>query len=106
MALGWFLLALSVLALGYVVFHTGDNQNRVEALKRITWGIPFLVVMFFAGTVFGLYIVLSFALDVAWQLVTGRDGFASEGHAERLWVWKDRNTRWVAYGDGSPKLIP
>lgn len=105
MALGWIILAVLVLAL-VALARTGDNDRRIEAAERILFGIPFLVLMFFLGTIFGAYIVVSFALDTLWELLTGREGFTPEGHAERLWEWKDRNTRWVAYGDGSPKLIP
>jgi len=106
MAWGYALLAIATVYLLYRWYRSGDNRYRLQAVKRVILGIPFLVLMFLAGAVFGTYVVLVFLLDVAWQFLTGRPGFQGDGYAERLWDWKDRNTRWVITGDETPKVWP
>lgn len=100
-----FLALLTVVGL-YLWFRVGDNSNRLQALKRLAVGVPFLLLLFVLGWLFAAYIIGVFILDVLWQLTTGREGFSSGGNAERLQEWRDQNTRYIIHGDASPKLIP
>lgn len=104
--IGWVFLAVVLLAVLWWLYQRGDNQYRLQALKRIVVGVPFLLLMFLVGTVFAIYVFAVFFVDVGWQLLTGRPGLTVDGYAQRLWDWRDRNTRWVLVGDGSPQLIP
>jgi hypothetical protein len=105
MAVGYVLAAVAVAGL-YLWLRHGDNENRIEALKRLALGVPFFVAMFFAGAVFGGIVDAVWFVDVSWQFLTGGDGFDTDGYADRFWGWKDRNTRYMLTGDGSPVLLP
>lgn len=106
MAAGYLLLALTVALAVYLWLRTGDNANRLQALKRLALGIPYFIAMFLLGAVFGGIIILLWLVDVTWQFTTGRSGFTGNGYADRLWNWKDENTRYIIHGDGDPRLLP
>jgi hypothetical protein len=92
-------LGACVLFAGYL-YATGDNTRRWKALKRLVLGVPYFLLMFVLGGIFATIIVATFALDVVWEVVTGRQGFTPEGQMERLWAWRDYNTRYIVYGNG------
>lgn len=106
MAWGYALLLLAAIALGYLWLRTGDNSLRVQAVKRLAFGIPFFILAFIVGAIFGLYIVTLWLFDATWQFTTGTSGIDSGGRADRLWQFKYENERWLISGDGSPKLYP
>ena len=94
-AVVWFLLG----AAGY------DGRRR-QAIGRIAFGVPFLLLTATIGFLFAAYIVLVFAADVLYQLLTGRGGLSSSGNAGRLFEYREQNVKWVMFGDGEPRLIP
>jgi hypothetical protein len=107
-------MALSYLVAGALLFVTtlilyrrGDNDRRRTALKRLFFGVPYFVIMFFVGSVFGALLVSLWILDTGWEFVTGREGFRPGGQAERLWEYRDSWVRYIVYGDGArPGLVP
>lgn len=99
-------IALFILFAAAWVYYVGDNDRRVEALQRIAFGLPFLLVMAVIGTLFGIYVVVTWVLDTMWVLVTGRRGFRPGGNASRLEHWRTSNTKWILTGEGNPRLFP
>lgn len=107
MAVGYLLLAVIGIVAFYYWYSSGDNTRRIEAIKRSLYGIPYFALMFLAGSIIGGTLLLIWLLDTSWVFLTGREGFASDSHAQRLWDWRDRNMRWLVYGEGpGPKFIP
>lgn len=106
MAWGYVVLAAIAAVLGWLWLQTGNNSLRLEALRRFAIGIPFFIFAFILGSLFGVYTVAVWLADVTWQFLTGREGFDSGGHADRLWDYKDQNTRYVMTGEGSPRWFP
>lgn len=100
------LAVLVLLVLGGWVVLTGDNDRRREAAKRLAFGLPFLLVMALIGTLYGIYVTLTWLIDSLWELVTGRQGFTPGGRASRLEHWRTSNTKWVLTGEGEPRLFP
>jgi hypothetical protein len=100
------IVSVLVAATLYFWLKTGDNSLRAQGLKRLALGVPFLVLAFLIGSLFGAYVALVFAADVFWQILTGRPGVDSGGYADRLWDWKDTNTRYILVGEGSFRFFP
>jgi hypothetical protein len=106
MALGSLLVVAAVGVVLYLWWHSGDNQYRIEAVRRVVLGIPFLAVMTVAGILFGIYILAAFILDTIWQFATGRPGLSEGGRVERLQDWRDAWTRWCLRGGDRPRFVP
>jgi len=99
------LAAIFALAL-YLWLSTGDNQYRVEALRRILYGVPFLLLMLLFGGIIGAVIITTFVLDVTFQLAAGREGWTPGGHVERLERWRRDNMLWLQTGKGDFQWLP
>lgn len=100
------LALLAAASLLYLWLQTGDNQYRLEAVKRVAFGVPFLILMFLFGGLIGVSIVVTFVLDVIWQFATGREGWTPGGQVERLERWRRNNMLWLQTGRGEFQWIP
>lgn len=101
------ILAVAAVTLGAVYLLSDEDSLRRRAVRRLVVGGPVLAVVVLLGSVFLVFLVTIYAADVTWQLATGRPGLSVDGHAGRLWDWRDRWTRYTVYGEGPrPSLVP
>lgn len=80
---------------------------RMEALKRIAWGLVFIfVVLPIGGGLLLLLGGLTWAFDSLWQLVTGNEGITSDTPLTSLFDWFKDNVDYLLTGEGDANFIP
>jgi hypothetical protein len=100
------LLALIAVGILYLVASGGELENRITGVKRLLFGIPFLAFMFFAGFIFGAYVVAIWILDSLYQILTGNPTFNTQRNVARLHAWRDHNTRFLLGQKDRPRWVP
>lgn len=80
--------------------------KRKDALMRLLFGVVLLILMYVIGFIITVFLYLWAAVDIVWQLITGREGLSPGGLATGLWDWLDQNSRYVFFGQGSWSWTP
>jgi hypothetical protein len=80
-------------------------MSRKLALKRIVFFIPLMIYTYVGGAIIGLILFPLAALNILWQLITGRDGLGNDFIANFM-EWMVGNTLFVLTTNGDWRWLP